>query len=1556
MQTLFLLCLLLCLILAVHTQSENQNQNLQPFRPQQRRFIAEPQDPLDPFAELDLLDIVLVASVDGKFHALNRTSGHVLWSMSSFPDAEDQYANLTVPKTLGPLVRTVHPGVSDDDEEETESAPAPAPAHEVFIIEPQSGDIYVLKPDPSGQAPLQRFPFSVPELVDMAPFPFSDPEAGYTRVFVGKKETSLLLVELETGRVKATVGAEQGWEAWEEEMKQEEEGMYGAVDLDELEDAYHFEEDDDEEKPPKAKPTEVYIGRTDYYISIHTRPLSPSSPPPRNLPPTQNLSFSTYGPPTQDLLLQAAYTRPKDGAYVQSLPGGEVVSFRAWQSTNAKKPSDNNNDSTNTNPDMPLLWLQEFQSPIVATFDVLRRSSPHQRHSHGHEQPQHLRSDKSPDGQGHTFVLLQPQPGLHDFHPSLAPLKSSGDDAKANSGMGSGAHDANANSGAQSDANANANDSDRSSTHTNPNPNLPNADAAYVGIVEETGSLFAMSPARFPFVAFGGYESGAAKRGRNKTRGRGMRMIEAGPGKHGDEEEGPLGVDEITRRRKERLEKEKEATTTTPNTEHESSSEPSPSPKPSVDADENEDRQHQPKKESKNANICPPPRPKGFDFECLVGMRKLEENPQEVVFKNKLGSGYPLPPGYRSGLGYPYSYSGGGLGPGLGGLPTSPSQRQQEYRYYGEYDPNHPIGLLPAPPASSDAETLPSSRAGEDTVLVEGGGRDRDNNGISNGSNDNEPTLGPGTTNAVSWSEQTALAAVVFCVLGLSVVWVWIGKLRRGTTASSSSSSAQNQNVAKAQVPLGITNGDGDAITIGNGHANVIETLSIVKPEIDAGAVSETESGSGFLQLPSQGQASIPSSPSASPKSTPRRRRQQRQRTTSSVSGDATDTEYIKLPTAEELEEVEGEGEGEVEGGEGDENVEGEGVGEKKKKVRRGGRGRKKKGQNQNQNQNQNQQQPQQRQAATPTPVSPTPTQPRTAGGIPGGGGVVVVPSAVPAMGTGAVEPHLQSSLIVSDTVLGFGSHGTVVYSGSLQGRAVAVKRLLSSFVTLAAREVSILQESDDHPNVVRYYYQETARGGEFMYIALELCLGTLAEVVEGSSAWTPGMGLNLNLESGDGVDAALGSAANGKADLANIRESVMRDPKKALAQITRGLRHLHALKLVHRDIKPQNILVARAIGKPPLSKSKSKSSSGSSGNAGGGYRMLISDFGLCKKLDVDQTSFLPTAQGAMAAGTVGWRAPEILKGEVRFDFDDVDSSNDAASRGSTSTVTGGSVGSNSTASGGGTRSKPTRLTKSVDIFALGCLFYYVLTGGGHPYGDRFEREVNILKDAKCLDGLEKGWEGGFGSGNGGGDVSDGAAEEGTEAANLIRAMLEMESASRPDTERILLHPFFWDAGKRLNFLQDASDRFEIMPRGDAPVSKSASSSKPSLQNPKSNVFTPYEGDRDPHLIRLEEGSFDIVGTDWHSRCDKVFVENLGKFRKYDGKSVQDLLRALRNKKHHYQDLPENVKRHLGSMPEGYLSYFTRRFPRLFLHVHRVIGTSELNREDMFRSYFELEE
>ncbi len=38
------------------------------------------------------------------------------------------------------------------------------------------------------------------------------------------------------------------------------------------------------------------------------------------------------------------------------------------------------------------------------------------------------------------------------------------------------------------------------------------------------------------------------------------------------------------------------------------------------------------------------------------------------------------------------------------------------------------------------------------------------------------------------------------------------------------------------------------------------------------------------------------------------------------------------------------------------------------------------------------------------------------------------------------------------------------------------------------------------------------------------------------------------------------------------------------------------------------------------------------------------------------------------------------------------------------------------------------RLSMAVDVWGLGCLVYYTLSDGQHPFGGRLVRESNILK------------------------------------------------------------------------------------------------------------------------------------------------------------------------------------------------------------------------------------
>ena len=453
---------------------------------------------------------------------------------------------------------------------------------------------------------------------------------------------------------------------------------------------------------------------------------------------------------------------------------------------------------------------------------------------------------------------------------------------------------------------------------------------------------------------------------------------------------------------------------------------------------------------------------------------------------------------------------------------------------------------------------------------------------------------------------------------------------------------------------------------------------------------------------------------------------------------------------------------------------------------------------------------------------------------------------------------HLK---VYTDTVLGFGSHGTVVYKGSFGGRDVAVKRMLLEFYDIASHEVGLLQESDDHPNVIRYFDKESA--GEFLYIALELCPASLQDVIEKP--------VNYPL--------LIGSTG---LDLPDV-----------LKQITSGVRYLHSLKIVHRDIKPQNILVSapkKLPAQPELVQPP---------------RLLISDFGLCKKLEGDQSSFRATT--AHAAGTSGWRAPELLVDE------------DAAPQNSTTSTTTDSSTNNEATITGHSGSEPAvldpqtnrRATRAIDIFSLGCVFYYVLTGGNHPFDrdGKYMREANIVKGNYNLSDLAN------------------LGDYQWEAKDLIGSMLSHTPRNRPDAGQILCHPFFWGAEERLEFLCHVSDQFEFEPR-----------------DPPSSALRTLESYADSILNEC--------GMDFLRVLPKEFKDTLGKQRKYQGNKLLDLLRALRNKKNHYEDMPENVKEKVGPLPAGYLGFWTRRFPGLLMGCHAIVMEVGWEGKDRFKKFY----
>lgn len=312
-------------------------------------------------------------------------------------------------------------------------------------------------------------------------------------------------------------------------------------------------------------------------------------------------------------------------------------------------------------------------------------------------------------------------------------------------------------------------------------------------------------------------------------------------------------------------------------------------------------------------------------------------------------------------------------------------------------------------------------------------------------------------------------------------------------------------------------------------------------------------------------------------------------------------------------------------------------------------------------------------------------------------------------------------------------------------------------------------------------------------------------------------------------------------------------DSRKFLYELSSATHHLHVHGIVHCDIKPQNVLVVPRHKNLPSTQSTS---------FGARWMPKLSDMGLSRTVDVEQSSFRVVRHVSAAnesnksshvvggGGTVGWRAPELLTRSSA-------SPNDH------------------------------RLSRKVDVFSLGCVFFYFIEHV-HPFGEWLHRESHIvLGKPVVLDKLKRTFGGG-----------------GSDAYHLIADMIAFNPTDRPSMAACLAHPLLWDAKTRLEFLCDVSNRVE------------------------------REDSHTDALRKLEILAPMVFAENWVVSLDPVLKNDVAnsKYRKYDSRDLRDLLRYVRNKRHHW-DEDAGLKLVLSWEAETFLKKFCPSFPDLIPRV-----------------------
>ena len=251
---------------------------------------------------------------------------------------------------------------------------------------------------------------------------------------------------------------------------------------------------------------------------------------------------------------------------------------------------------------------------------------------------------------------------------------------------------------------------------------------------------------------------------------------------------------------------------------------------------------------------------------------------------------------------------------------------------------------------------------------------------------------------------------------------------------------------------------------------------------------------------------------------------------------------------------------------------------------------------------------------------------------------------------------------------------------------------------------------------------------------------------------------------------------------------------------------------------------------------------------------------------------------------------------------------------------------------------------KSTDVFAMGILFLFAMTGGKHPFEDdhaltntNFEKRMKTgkSKNTSNLKALR--------------EQQTYTEEENITMVDMIKRMIDHDSNKRLTIEDVFHHPAFYNPEKKLQFLLKVNEGLKKLP-WDSDIREKVNYYDARLLNDHATE----------RQVKFEINENDVFRQHQYF-LTRRFFESRGIKKPaiwklfYEVINVESLLKALRDKIAHACDgikyVPRKFQEDFEVTEDNYsaLKFFSvfigNRFPQLLVHLYKVYKGSNMAKE-----------